>query len=132
MSGKTTVRTDGAPEPIGPYSQAVVHGELVFCSGQIGIDPASGEVVPGGSAKEAERALMNLNAVLTAAGSGFEDVVEVTMFLRNMADFAAVNEVYARHLKNNPPARSTVAVAGLPKNALVEIDAIAMVRRHSP
>ncbi len=75
---------------------------------------------------------MNLNAVLTAAGSGFEDVVEVTMFLRNMADFAAVNEVYARHFKNNPPARSTVAVAGLPKNALVEIDAIAMVRRHSP
>jgi 2-iminobutanoate/2-iminopropanoate deaminase len=120
-----TVDTEEAPKPIGPYSQAVVCNGFVFCSGQLGIDPASGELVLGGVTDEAERALKNLEVVLRAAGSSLQRVVRVTLYLRSMEDFKAVNEVYSRHFASSKPARSTLAVASLPKNARVEIDAIA-------
>jgi 2-iminobutanoate/2-iminopropanoate deaminase len=120
------VQTSAAPAAIGPYSQAIRNGELVLTAGQVGIDPATGELVDGGVAAQAERALRNLTAVLDAAGTSPERVVKTTVFLADMADFAAVNEVYARHFSAPYPARSTVAVAGLPKGALVEIEAIAL------
>jgi 2-iminobutanoate/2-iminopropanoate deaminase len=103
-------------------------GDFVFCSGQLGLDPATGELVEGGTVLEAERALRNLGAVLDAAGCSFADVVKVTMFLVDMADFAAVNAVYARFMPDPPPARSTVEVAGLPKGARIEIEAFAAHR----
>jgi 2-iminobutanoate/2-iminopropanoate deaminase len=123
---RTVVQTSAAPAAIGPYSQAIRNGELVLTAGQVGIDPATGELVDGGVAAQAERALRNLTAVLDAAGTSPERVVKTTVFLADMADFAAVNEVYARHFSAPYPARSTVAVAGLPKGALVEIEAIAL------
>ncbi len=119
------VSTSAAPAAIGPYSQAVGAGRLVLCSGQIGLDPATGELVEGGVVAQAERALRNLGAVLDAAGLGFADVVKTTVFLVDMADFAALNEVYARFVTDPPPARSTIAVAALPRGARVEIEAIA-------
>lgn len=115
-----------APAAVGPYSQAIAAGELVFCSGQIGIDPATGALVEGGVEAEAERALRNLAAVLDAAGLGLADVAKATIFLADIADFAAVNAVYARFMPDPPPARTTVAVAGLPRGARVEIEAIAV------
>jgi len=121
------VFTMDAPKPIGPYSQAMVIGEWVFCSGQIGLDPRSDELVGKTAAEQAERALVNLHAVLKDAGSDMSHVVKVTLYLKSMKDFAAVNEVYAKHFGVNKPARSTVEVSGLPKDALVEIDAIAEV-----
>jgi 2-iminobutanoate/2-iminopropanoate deaminase len=122
---RTAVETSGAPAAIGPYSQAIRNGELVVTAGQIGADPASGELAEGVAA-QAERALRNLTAVLDAAGTTPERVIKTTIFLADMGDFAAVNEVYARHFSAPYPARSTVAVAGLPKGALVEIEAIAL------
>ncbi len=122
---RTAVETGGAPAAIGPYSQAIRNGDLVITAGQVGADPASGELVEGVGA-QAERALRNLTAVLDAAGTSPERVIKTTIFLADMADFATVNEVYARHFSPPYPARSTVAVAGLPKGALVEIEAIAM------
>lgn len=119
------VSTSAAPAAIGPYSQAIGAGRLVLCSGQIGLDPATGELVEGGVAQQAERALRNLAAVLDAAGLGFADVVKTTVFLVDMADFAALNEVYGRFVTDPSPARSTIAVAALPKGARVEIEAIA-------
>jgi 2-iminobutanoate/2-iminopropanoate deaminase len=119
------ISTSAAPAAIGPYSQAIGVGRLVMCSGQIGLDPGSGELVEGGVAAQAERALRNLAAVLDASGLGFDDVVKTTVFLVDMADFAALNEVYARFVTDPPPARSTIAVAALPKGARVEIEAIA-------
>jgi 2-iminobutanoate/2-iminopropanoate deaminase len=119
------VATPDAPAAIGPYSQAVESGGLVFCSGQIGLDPASGQLVGGGTVAEAERVLQNLAAVLTAAGLGFEHVVRTTVYLVDLADFAAVNDVYARFVRAPFPARATVGVAALPRGARVEIDAIA-------
>lgn len=119
------IATEQAPAAIGPYSQAVRAGEWLYCSGQIGLDPASGELVAGGVAAEAARALDNLEAVLAAAGGDFAAVVRTTIYLADMADFAAVNEVYARRVRQPPPARATVAVAALPKGARVEIDAVA-------
>ncbi len=119
------VSTSAAPAAIGPYSQAVGAGRLVLCSGQIGLDPASGERVEGGGAEQAERALRNLAAVLDAAGLGFGDVVKTTVFLVDMVDFAALNEVYGRFVTDPAPARSTIAVAALPRGARVEIEAIA-------
>lgn len=119
------VATPDAPAAIGPYSQAVQSGGLVFCSGQIGLDPASGQLVGGGTVAEAERVLQNLAAVLTAAGLGFEHVVRTTVYLVDLADFAAVNDVYARFVRAPFPARATVGVAALPRGARVEIDAIA-------
>jgi 2-iminobutanoate/2-iminopropanoate deaminase len=120
------VRTIMAPAAVGPYSQAIAAGDLVFCSGQIGLDPTTGELVDGGVEAEAERALRNLAAVLDAAGLGLADVVKATIFLTDIADFGAVNGVYARFMPDPPPARSTVAVAGLPRGARVEIEAIAV------
>jgi len=119
------VATPDAPAAIGPYSQAVEAGGLVFCSGQIGLDPASGQLVGGGTVAEAERVLQNLAAVLAAAGLGFEHVVRTTVYLVDLADFAAVNDVYARFVRAPFPARATLGVAALPRGALVEIDAIA-------
>lgn len=119
------VQTDNAPAPIGPYSQAIACGNELFCSGQIPIDPATGNVVDGDVAAQTERVLENLGAVLAAAGYGFNDVVKTTIFLVDMNDFGAVNEVYARSFGDAKPARSTVAVAGLPRGVRVEIDCIA-------
>ena len=120
------VSTSAAPAAIGPYSQAIGAGRLVFCSGQVGLDPATGELVEGGVSAQAERALRNLEGVLDAAGLGFGDVVKTTVFLADIADFAALNEVYGRFVADPPPARSTFAVAALPKGARVEIEAIAV------
>ena len=121
----SAVATPDAPAAIGPYSQAVESGGLVFCSGQIGLDPASGQLVAGGTVAEAERVLQNLAAVLAAAGLGLEHVVRTTVYLVDLADFAAVNDVYARFVRAPFPARATVGVAALPRGARVEIDAIA-------
>lgn len=121
---RQAISTGGAPGAIGPYSQAIRSGDMVFCSGQLGIEPVSGELVEGVEA-QAERALRNLQSVLDAAGLGFDDVVKTTIFLADIGDFAAVNSVYARFMPDPPPARSTVQVAALPKGGLVEIEAIA-------
>jgi len=120
-----TVHTDHAPAAIGPYSQAIACDGLLFCSGQIPLDPASGEMVGTTAAEQARRALENLSAVLVAGGSGLDQVIKTTIFLQDMSDFGAVNEVYAEAFADHRPARATVAVAGLPKGALVEIEAIA-------
>lgn len=126
--GKTAVSTAEAPAAIGPYSQAIRVGELLFTSGQIGLDPKSGQMVAGGVAEQTERVLKNLQAVLAAAGLDLTHVAKTTIYLRSMGDFQTVNEVYGRFFTAGgavPPARSTVAVAGLPKDALVEIEAVA-------
>ncbi len=119
------VVTTGAPAAIGPYSQGIVSGELVFCSGQLGLDPTTGDLVEGGVEAQAERALRNLEAVLDAAGAAMDDVVKITIFLADIGDFPAVNAVYARHMPDPAPARSTFAVGALPKGGLIEIEAIA-------
>jgi 2-iminobutanoate/2-iminopropanoate deaminase len=116
--------TDKAPAAIGPYSQGVKCGNVLFCSGQIPLDPATGEMVAGDISVQAERVMNNIAALLTAAGAGFDDVVKTTIFLVDMADFAAVNEVYGSRFPNHKPARSTVAVKSLPRNALLEIEVI--------
>ena len=126
---RQAISTGGAPAAIGPYSQAIRSGDMVFCSGQLGLEPVSGELVEGVEA-QAERALRNLQSVLDAAGLGFDDVVKTTIFLADVNDFAAVNAVYARFRPEPPPARSTIGVAALPKGGLVEIEAIA--RRALP
>jgi 2-iminobutanoate/2-iminopropanoate deaminase len=122
---RQAVTTSGAPSAIGPYSQGIAIDGFVFCSGQIGLDPATGELVPGGVEAEADRALRNVAAVLDAAGAAMADVVKTTLFLADIADFQRVNAVYARHMPDPPPARSTFAVAALPKGATVEVEAIA-------
>lgn len=119
------ITTDRAPRAIGPYSQAIEHGGLVFLSGQIGLNPATGALVSGGTAAEAEQVMQNLAAVLDAAGLRFAHVVRATIYLVDLADFAAVNEVYGRHLTPPYPARATVGVAALPRDARVEIDLVA-------
>jgi 2-iminobutanoate/2-iminopropanoate deaminase len=124
------VTTAGAPKAIGPYSQAVSApaGRLLFCSGQIPLDPSSGEMVGAGDVRaQAERVLQNLGAVLTAGGASFASVVKTTIFLIDLGDFGAVNEIYARYFPSQPPARATVQAAGLPRGALIEIEAIAIV-----
>ncbi len=126
MMEKQIVKTTEAPAAIGPYSQAVIAGGLMFLSGQIPLT-ASGELVQGTVAEQAEQVLKNLKAVLGAAGLGLEHVVRVGIFLIDMNDFAAVNEVYGRHFTSHYPARATVAVVGLPKGAAVEMDAVAVV-----
>jgi len=122
---KQTVRTDSAPAPVGPYCQAVAWDRLVFTSGQIGLDPQTGQMVSGGVAAEAEQVFANLAAVLKAAGSGLDRALKVTVFLVDMKDFGPVNEVYARHFAEPYPARSCFAVAGLPKSARVEVELVA-------
>ena len=121
------VQTDQAPAAIGPYSQAIRAGAFVFVSGQIPIDPATGEFVAGGIGEQTERVLKNLSAVLEAAGSGLDNVVKTTVFLADMKEFSQMNEVYAKYFTGAPPARATVAAAGLPRDARVEIEAVALV-----
>ncbi|HOZ72207.1 MAG TPA: RidA family protein [Spirochaetales bacterium] len=121
---KSVIATTSAPAAIGPYSQAVKVGDLVFCSGQLGLDPATGEFAPGGVRAQAEQAMKNLEALAKAAGCSLDGIVKTTIFLKDMADFPVVNEVYGARFKGDKPARSTVAVAGLPKGGLVEIEAI--------
>jgi 2-iminobutanoate/2-iminopropanoate deaminase len=120
-----TIATEGAPRAIGPYSQAIVEGGFLFASGQVPLDPATGELVSGGFEAGVERVFDNLEAVLAEAGASLGDVVKATVYLLRMSDFAAMNGVYARRFRNHRPARSTVAVAELPKGAAVEIDLIA-------
>jgi len=125
---RETISTGDAPKAIGPYSHAVRAGGLLFCSGQIPLDPATGEMVGAGDVRvQADRVLQNLGAVLAAAGGSFAAVVKTTIYLADLQDFGAVNEVYARYFPGSPPARATVQAAGLPKGALVEIDAIAVL-----
>jgi 2-iminobutanoate/2-iminopropanoate deaminase len=124
---RSAISTPHAPGAIGPYSQAIQADGLLFCSGQLGLDPATGDFVAGGVTEQAEQALRNLVAVLAAAHLTFADVVKTTIFLADMADFAAVNAVYGRFVTVPPPARSTVAVAALPKGGRVEIEAIARI-----
>ena len=126
---KSSISTDTAPKAIGPYSQAVRAGNLIFLSGQIGLDPQTGTLVAGGIEAETERVLRNLDAVLKAAGLGFEDVVRTTIYLSDLADFTKVNEIYGRFVSEPFPARATVGVASLPRGARVEIDAIALMSR---
>jgi 2-iminobutanoate/2-iminopropanoate deaminase len=123
---KQTIKTEHAPGAIGPYSQAVRAGGFIFLSGQIPIDPSTGEFVAEGIAEQTEQVLKNLSAVLEAAGAGLADVVKTTVFLADMNDFAAMNEVYSRFFQESPPARSTVEAARLPRDARVEIDVIAL------
>jgi 2-iminobutanoate/2-iminopropanoate deaminase len=125
---KDAIKTDRAPGAIGPYSQAVRIGSLLFLSGQIGLDPATGEIVPGGIDAETRQVMKNLTEVLAAAGATWADVGRTTIYLVNLGDFAVVNKLYGEHVGVVPPARATVQVAALPRGALVEIDAIA----HSP
>lgn len=125
MNAITTIE---APAAIGPYSQAIRSGDLVFLSGQVPIDPKTGELVGGDIAKQTDRVLDNLAAVLTAAGCGFGDVVKTTIYLVDLGDFQAVNQTYAKRFTAAPPARATVQVSALPKGARVEIDAIARVK----
>lgn len=124
---KQIITTKDAPSAIGPYSQAVVHNGVAYLSGQIPLDPATSQLVEGPIAVQTQRVLENLKAVLTACGSSLEDVVKTTVFLKDMADFPAMNEVYAQYFQANPPARSTVQAAKLPRDVQVEIDCIAIV-----
>ena len=128
MTSRTIVQTPAAPPAIGPYSQAIVSGNLIFCSGQIPLDPATGEIVEGGIEEQTHRVLKNLRAVLESAGSGLEQVLKTTVFLKRMDDFAAMNAVYATYFPDAPPARSTVEVARLPRNVLIEIECIALAK----
>jgi len=126
MKTLNAVATDKAPKAIGPYSQAIVSDDTVYTAGQVALDPKTGELAGVTVAEQTDRVLQNLTAVLAAAGSSLGQVVKTTVYLADMADFAAMNEVYARHFGGHRPARSTVQAAGLPKGARVEIDAIAI------
>jgi 2-iminobutanoate/2-iminopropanoate deaminase len=129
LLGKLAVSTENAPAAIGPYSQAIEIGEMIYTSGQVGLDPRTGQMVEGGIREQTVRVLENLKAVLAAVRSDLQKVVKTTVYLKNMSDFAAVNEVYATYLAKDgwvAPARSTVEVARLPKDALVEIEVIAL------
>ena len=126
-NGRTIVATDAAPAAIGPYSQGVVAGGFFFSAGQIPLDPATGELVAGGIAEQTERVMRSLGAVLEAAGSSFGQIVKTTCFLADLDDFAGFNAVYGRYFGDNPPGRSTVQVARLPKGALVEVECVALV-----
>ena len=123
---REVIATDKGPKAIGPYSQAIKANGFVFLSGQIALDPATQQLISGDVTAQTERVLQNLSGVLTAAGSSLAQVVKTTVFLKNMSDFAPMNEVYGRHFTQAPPARSTVEAARLPKDVLVEIDVIAL------
>lgn len=128
MSDKRrTVATAGAPAAIGPYTQGIVANGFLFTAGQIPLDPETMEIVPGGIAEQTERVMLNLQAVLEAAGTSFDRVVKTTCFLSDLGNFAGFNEVYGRFIGENPPGRSTVQVAALPKGSLVEVECIALV-----
>jgi 2-iminobutanoate/2-iminopropanoate deaminase len=124
----THIHTAEAPAAIGPYSQGIVANGLLFTAGQIALDPATGEIVPGGVREQTERVMHNLTAVLASAGAGWNNVVKTTVYLQDMNDFPVVNEIYAEAVGDARPARSTVQVASLPRGVLVEIDAVAQVR----
>jgi 2-iminobutanoate/2-iminopropanoate deaminase len=126
--GKKAIKTDAAPGALGPYSQAIVAGGLVYCAGQIPLDPTTGNLVSGGIAQQTEQVLKNLRAVLKSAGSDLDRAVKTTVFLKDMGDFAAMNEIYGRpeYFGATPPARSTVEVARLPRDVLVEIEVVAL------
>jgi 2-iminobutanoate/2-iminopropanoate deaminase len=126
---RRAVSTSAAPSAVGPYSQGITTDDLVFCSGQVGLDPGTGELVAGGIEAQTERVIRNLEAVLDAAGCTLADVVKTTCFLADINDFATFNGVYARFMTDPPPARSTFQVAALPKAALVEVEAIAVRKR---
>jgi 2-iminobutanoate/2-iminopropanoate deaminase len=129
LAGKSSISTKNAPEAIGPYSQAVVSPQMIFTSGQIALDPATGQLVEGGIREQTKRVLENVVAILAEAKSDLQHVVRTTVYLKSMSDFAAMNEIYATYLAREgwvPPARSTIEVARLPKDALVEIDVIAL------
>ncbi|HZC06547.1 MAG TPA: RidA family protein [Ktedonobacterales bacterium] len=128
MTQRTRISTSDAPAAIGPYSQAIAAGELIFCSGQVALDPASGELAGDDVRAQTRRALENLSGVLRAGGSSLADVVKTTVFLVDMGDYAAMNEVYGEFFSSEPPARSAVAVAALPRGARVEVEAIAVRR----
>lgn len=128
MNGPTRIETERAPAAIGPYSQAVAAGDFVFTAGQIPLVPETMEMLEGDVREQTELVLRNLAAILRAGGSALDRVVKTTVFLADMGDFAAMNEVYARHFGDHPPARSTVGAAALPKGALVEIEAVALRR----
>lgn len=123
---RQVVATDNAPKAIGPYSQAIKANGFIFVSGQIAFDPATQQIIDGDVAAQTDRVIQNLSAILTAAGSSLAQVVKTTVFLKYMDNFGAMNEVYARYFGDAPPARSTVAAAGLPRDVLVEIDVIAL------
>lgn len=125
---KKTVATERAPQAIGPYSQAVVHNGMAYLSGQIPLDPATGQLVESDIAVQTARVLENLKAVLEACGSGLDQVVKTTVYLQDMREFARMNEIYGTYFSQNPPARSTVEAARLPRDVRVEIDAIAIVK----
>lgn len=127
MAMKEIISTENAPGAIGPYSQAIKANGMLFCSGQIPIDPATGEFVSGGVAEQTEQVFKNLIAVLEAGGSSLENVVKTTVFLADMGEFAVMNEVYGRYFDSNKPARATVQAARLPRDAKIEIDCIALV-----
>ena len=124
---RETISTDKAPKAIGPYEQAVRVGDLIYTAGQIPIDPKTGNLIDGGIVEQTRQVLENLKAVLEAGGASLDTVIKATVFLKNMADFAALNEVYGLYLGKAKPARSTVAVADLPRGALVEIDMVATI-----
>jgi 2-iminobutanoate/2-iminopropanoate deaminase len=130
MMDKKIIVTDKAPKAIGPYSQGVSAGCFVFTAGQIGLDPATGNLVEGGIEAETRQVLTNIKNILAAEGYGLEHVVKTTIFLKELTDFSAMNAVYGEFFKENPPARATVQVAGLPKNAKLQIDAIALNPDH--
>ena len=121
------VKTDRAPAAVGPYSQAVITGNLVFCAGQIPLDPASGNVVPGGIEEQTRRVCENIKGVLAGAGTSIEKVVKASVFLKDMNDFAGMNKIYSEYFKANFPARSTLQVARIPKDCLVEIEVVAEI-----
>jgi len=125
MAQKRVIATDTAPKAIGPYSQAIVYGGIVYCSGQIPLDPQTGQLVEGGIAEQTVRVLENLKAVLEAAGSSLDRVLKTTVFLKDMSEFTPMNEVYGRYFHVNPPARATVEAARLPRDARVEIECVA-------
>jgi 2-iminobutanoate/2-iminopropanoate deaminase len=129
MEGKRAVRTEAAPAPFqgAPYSQAIQTGDLVFVSGQLGLEPGHTEMAGDSIAEQTEQVMKNLGAILEAAGSGFDRIVKTTVFLTNLDDFQGMNEVYARYVGETPPARATVEVGRLPSGALVEIEAVALV-----
>lgn len=126
-----TIYSPNAPSPLGPYRQGVAIGGLIFCSGQIAIDPSTGKLVSGGIEEQTQQVLDNLGAVLRAAGASYADIVKTTIFLSDIGDFAAMNAVYGRYFGTAAPARSTVAVAALPLGSKLEVEAIALVRNDS-
>ena len=131
MAQLQPIQTDQAPAAIGPYSQAIVANGLVYTAGQIALDPTSGDLVQGGIQEQTERVMRNLTAILEAAGASLQTVIKTTVFLKDMGEFAPMNEIYGRHFGDHRPARSTVAVAGLPRNVDVEIEAVAALRANS-